>query len=505
MFDKKILCIGNETTATHDLVSELAVQNDTENHGLIKDPLFLPQYAGYYHTSIVDVPAGDILQNLSKKFNVIMMLDQSVDEYPHWKSFVNTFRLMINLEKQDCNTCFRNNTHNKDILYWYDVLHTSKSFCLIPFMTLSNDYGYATLCFKNPLPVTKIKDITDWSTDPAFAPIRHNLVAGIPMPDKCNTCYEREQEGGESTRQFESLEWAIKLKLKDVQDANQIKDPVVYDIRPSNKCNIMCRMCDDKHSHLIEQEYKKVGWQITTDKWKFQPFPYEKINYDTAERIYWAGGEPTVMPEFYAFLRDCIKNNTVDFDLNIGTNGQKISDRLWNLLKEFPRVTFNISIDGYKKINDYIRWLSDFETVRTNCFKIQDQGHILSFQTVFSMWNATRIHEIFEFYDRDFPGCNTLVQPSGGVADLKSPWNNPLREQVLESMHRCKQTKVCYNNGRNTEHLVDEMINRYSNYDYDPNVLAKFFEYNDTLDRARNSRLVDYIPELEHTRMLLLK
>ena len=501
MFKEKILCISNETLDSHNMVSKLALEDFTINHGLITDALFVPQESGYYHTSIADVPAGNIVLSLAKHFDSVKMLNQTIDSYPHDKSFVNTFRLMINLEKQGYATDFRNNINNKNILYWYDLLCTNKSFCLIPFMTLSNDYGYATLCFKNALPITKIKDITDWSTDPMFAPIRNNLVAGIVMPDKCNVCYEREQAGGESARQFESLEWAVGLKLNDVQDAKQIKDPVVYDIRPSNKCNIMCRMCDDKHSHLIEDEYKKIGWQTTTDEWKFQPFPYEKINYDTVERIYWAGGEPTVMPEFYSFLRDCIKKNQVNFDLNIGTNGQKISDRLWDLLKEFPRVTFNISIDGYKKVNDYIRWLSDFDSIRANCFKIKEAGHILSFQTVFSMWNATRIHEIFEFYDRDFPGCNTLVQPAGNLNNHMGPWHNPLRKQVLESIYRSKQTKVCYNNGRNTEHLLDEMINFYTNYDYDPIIFSKFLKYNDTLDRVRNSRLGDYIPELEQARV----
>jgi sulfatase maturation enzyme AslB (radical SAM superfamily) len=259
-------------------------------------------------------------------------------------------------------------------------------------------------------------------------------------------------------------------------------------------------MCDDRHSHLIEEENKKIGWKINTDESKLQAFPYERINYDTVERIYWAGGEPTVMPEFYAFLRDCIKNKQVDFDLNIGTNGLKISDSIWNLLKEFPRVTFSISIDGYKKVNDYIRWLSDFDTIRANCFKVQEEGHVLAFQTVFSVWNATRIHEIFEFYDRDFPGCNTLVQPAGSIGNIMSPWHNPLREQVLESMYRSRETQVYYNNGRNTNHLVDEIIGRYENHQFSPDILKSFFRYNDKLDQSRGSRLEDYIPELAEAR-----
>jgi len=70
-------------------------------------------------------------------------------------------------------------------------------------------------------------------------------------------------------------------------------------------------------------------------------------------------------------------------------------------------------------------------------------------------------------------------------------------------MRRCRETKVYYNVGRNTNHIIDEIIDRFENYDYDPKILARFFEYNDRLDQARNSRLGDYIPELEAARTLL--
>jgi pyruvate-formate lyase-activating enzyme len=331
------------------------------------------------------------------------------------------------------------------------------------------------------------------------------MLAGLQMPDKCGTCYEREEEGGESARQFESLEWAIHLKLSNKQELKKIAQPALYEIRPSNKCNIMCRMCDDKHSHLIEEENKKLGLAPLDEQWRYQDFPYDKINFDTVKRIYWAGGEPTVMPEFYAFLRRCVDQKQTDFDLCIGTNGMKISNTLIDLLKEFPRVTFSISFDGYKKINDYIRWGSNFDTIRDNCHRIINEGHQLAFQTVFSFYNATRIHEIYEFYDREFPGLNSLVQPAGGIGSHLGPWDNPLREQVLESMYRCQETKVYYNGGRNTDALVTEMINRYKNSECNFDVLTKFFQYNDRLDQARGSQLGDYIPELEQARLLVLK
>jgi len=503
MLDKKILCIGNETATTDQMVSDLASQHGAVNHGLIAlvNNLCLDK-PGYYHTTIVDVSPGDIVLDLAPQFDEIIMLDQSIDTYPHWKSFVNTFRLMIELEKKGYNTNFRNNDSNTTIIYWHDLLRSNRSLCALPFINLINDYGSATLCMKHSDPITQIDSITDWSTDPAFAPIRNNMMSGLQMPDKCHTCYEREQLGEESARQFESLEWVMDLGLKHKQDLKNIKYPVLYEIRPSNKCNIMCRMCDDKHSHLIEKENLQLGWPVVTDTWRMQPFPYDKIDFDTVKRIYWAGGEPTIMPDFYEFLRRCIKQGTVEFDLNIGTNAEKISDTIWDLLQQFPRVMLSVSIDGYQKVNDYIRWGSHFDNIKYNCFRALENGHQVSFQTVLSMWNATRVHEIFEFYDREFPGRNCLVQPAGLFDSHLGPWHNPLREQVSESMRRCRETRVYYNNGRNTSHAIEEVITRFENYDYDPAILQKFFEYNDALDQARGSRLIDYIPELEQARAL---
>jgi hypothetical protein len=116
------------------------------------------------------------------------------------------------------------------------------------------------------------------------------------------------------------------------------------------------------------------------------------------------------------------------------------------------------------------------------------------------MYNATRIHEVYEFYDRDFPGCNTLVQPASKFNGYLGPWHNPLREKILESMYRCRQTKVYHGNGRNTSDLVEELIDRCNHTDYNPKILSDFFNYNDKLDQSRGSRLADYIPELEESR-----
>jgi pyruvate-formate lyase-activating enzyme len=249
---------------------------------------------------------------------------------------------------------------------------------------------------------------------------------------------------------------------------------------------------------LIEKEYKKIGIPLVSARDNYQNTPFDQIDFESVQAIYIGGGEPTIMSEFYDFLQKCISVGRTNFDLNIGTNGLKFSDKIIKLLDHFSNVCFSVSFDGYKKINDYVRWRSDFDTIVDNTHMLQNRGHKIGFQTVFSMYNLTRIHEIFEFYDREFPGCSSLVNFGAGP-DHFEPDNHPCPDLVVESMKRCQQTKVYYANGRSLKSMVDLTLKQYSDPDYKVNVdhLRHFYEFNTKLDQSRGSKLVDYVPELE--------
>ena len=108
----------------------------------------------------------------------------------------------------------------------------------------------------------------------------------------------------------------------------------------------------------------------------------------------------------------------------------------------------------------------------------------------------------FEFYDQEYPGIGALAQVGGGQDDINLPYNHPCPELVIDSMKRCQQTKVYYSNGRSVRSMVDLLIDHYTNPDYKINIelLKKFYENNDKLDKSRNSQLGDYIPELQQAR-----
>jgi sulfatase maturation enzyme AslB (radical SAM superfamily) len=493
----KILVIANETSHTDSAVTDLASNNSRINHGLISDAKFIPINNGYYHTTVVDLSPGEIT-NLAKHFDTVMLLDQDPDSYPHFKSLVTTVRLMCDLELAGINTVYKETLAAKRLLYWRNFLKENKSFCFYPFAALINDKKFAHICEKNHVPVAKITDLNDWKNNTEFNNIRNKMIEGTLLPRYCGDCYLREEQGQESMRQFETLEWANRIGADTVDDFINIKKPLYYEIRPTNTCNIMCRTCDDQHSHLIEKEWKQIGIPlICVDP--YQNTQFDLIDFDSMKVVYVGGGEPTVIPEFYDFLRKCISLGRTDFELNIGTNGLKFSNTLIELLDHFSNVCLSISFDGYKKINDYVRWGSNFDTIVDNTRILREHGHKIGLQTVFSMYNLTRIHEIFEFYDREFPGCSSLVNYAGGLGNKIVPNNHPRPDLVVESMKKCQQTRVYYSNGRSIKSMVDLTLNYYSNPDYVVNVdhLKEFYEFNSKLDQARGSKLVDYIPELD--------
>jgi len=57
----KILFLGNNDDSTDRLVTELAKESSTVNHGLISQPEFIPDQPGYYHTTVMDLSWGALI------------------------------------------------------------------------------------------------------------------------------------------------------------------------------------------------------------------------------------------------------------------------------------------------------------------------------------------------------------------------------------------------------------------------------------------------------------
>ena len=497
--------MGNNTLDTNNKTSTLASADETINHGLINIVGFIPTHPGYYHTSILDLPAGDIIK-LAGNFDRIILFDQPVDTWDHWKPLLSTYKIMLELDSLGQHTVFKNNDNIKKFSLFYKMITENKSFCIYPWILLTEENNYVPLCTRSThKKVTTIKELKDWRTDPEYKKIRAKMLAGEKLPDHCQQCYDYESRGIESSRMFETMDWISKLDIESIEDLENIQHPYYYEIRLSNKCNLKCRSCKPEHSHLIDKEFKKFNIVYPSEQ-SFAYSNFDHVDIDSLTpytRIYIAGGEPTVIPEFYAFMEECIRRGKTDFDLTVGTNADKLSPRFLKLTDHFTNMNFSVSVDGHGLINDYSRWGSDFDTVMKNAQILKSRGHTVSFLTVPGIYNVTNLHLLFEYLDKEFPDAGMYLQINH--FGLESAYNHPTSQLVIESMKRCRQTKIYYADGRSTKTTIDSLFDYYSNKPVcDIKLLKEFFEFNDKLDQARNVQLINYIPELEDARQYIM-
>ena len=498
----KVLFLGTNDVSTDQEISKLATINGEHNYGLVSDSKFVPKDDGYYHTTIVDIWSGGIIE-VAKHFDKIQLLDQPKDQWSHWKSLLSTYKIMVELEKLGHCTEFRNNENIKSIQFMWDLLQDNKAFCVYPWMHLLEEYGDVLICSKSKTPIKKLEDLEDWRTDPEFVEIRDKLKGGERIHN-CNLCYEEEDLGFVSTRVHESMDWAVKMNIQSMEDL-EVALPTYYEVRPSNKCNLQCRMCCPENSHLIEKEFKEIKFEYPS--FKKQWGNYEHIDVENllpGTRIYSTGGEPTIIPEFYNFLDKCIALGRTDLDITLNTNGQKVNDKLVNLMHKFDEVNFSFSIDGYDRVNEYIRWNSVWDKTVVNAKRLRDEGFYVSLECIPSPWNITNLHLLYEFYDREFPDSTVFLQQVYWPDKTVNVFNHPLPELVVDSLTRVIKTNAYYTDARDNKSIIDTLLEHYSK-DPKPDLhwLGKFYEFNDLLDKSRNVKLVDYVPELEQGRKLL--
>jgi sulfatase maturation enzyme AslB (radical SAM superfamily) len=252
---------------------------------------------------------------------------------------------------------------------------------------------------------------------------------------------------------------------------------------------------------LIAREYKKLNLITDLPNNEFADFDF--IKFDQLKKLYVAGGEPTAIIELYDFLDQCIVNKQTNFEFVINTNATKLNSRFKQQIKHFSNLQFIVSIDGFDKLNHYIRWPADWETIVNNVRYLKQHNHTVSFNVTVSIYNVDSLDQLLTFFDTEFP--NTLVhcQLAGSKNDILSALNHPVTDRVLDSLKKTQHLN-CYKNDPLLISFIDGMIKHYQTRNsVDLDKLAKFFKFNDLLDQSRNIQLEDYVPSLAQCKGLL--
>jgi sulfatase maturation enzyme AslB (radical SAM superfamily) len=434
------------------------------------------------------------------KFDQVIILDQPKNQYSHPDAFYKTIRVAKEIAKSQL-VVYLDPTHKHSITFFQDLVNTNKSFCIFPFIELLSNNGNTTVCCRSSTTITPLKDLDDFRTNIKYQEIRTKMLNGELLPTHCSKCYSLEEKGIISARMQETVEWCNRLDLNTIEDLHNLTDPAYYEVRPSNVCNLQCRMCSPESSNQIAKEYKKLNLISQIPTQEFANFDF--IKFDQLKKLYVAGGEPTAMIELYDFLDKCIAQNKTDFEFIINTNATKFNSRLKQQIKHFSNLQFIVSIDGFDKLNHYIRWPSDWQTIVDNVRYLKQHNHVVSFNVTVSIYNVDTLDQLLTFFDTEFP--NTLVhcQLAEPKNDMLSALNHPMGEQVLDSFKKIQQLN-CYKNEPLLISFVDGIIQHYQTlHCVDLDKLSKFFKFNNLLDQSRNIKIDDYIPSLAHYKGLL--
>jgi sulfatase maturation enzyme AslB (radical SAM superfamily) len=379
-------------------------------------------------------------------------------------------------------------------------LKENKSFCLMPFVHLHiRENNDMRICCNATMDHFKKFDANfNFETDEDLKEIRSKMLNGEPVKF-CKTCYDLEDKGAQSFRLKDTKEWQMKLNVRNYEDVKT--NLVYYDIRNDNICNLSCRMCLPNFSSQLQKEYKVLGWAYDDIDLKNVGFN-QIVDLETVKKIQVAGGEPSIMPDVKLFLKKAIDAGRNDLEVRIISNVTNINKEYASLLKEFNNLYIIASIDGFEKLNYYIRWPSDWDTIVSNLKSLSLITNNLSFNVAVSIWNISKLSDLIKFLEKEFP--TNKISLSKVPQDHQCYTLFPNKEIVLGDLNEIKQLNS-YKCDANFRSMIDFIEKETLESEVDIGALEKFFNYNDALDKNRNIFLKDYIPELEECRKLITK
>lgn len=389
--------------------------------------------------------------------------------------------------------------------------YSSDTFCVLPWMHLYiGPDGNVLPCCRSDrnfsmgnIQTTSILDIAN---SDQFNQLRANMLNG-KRSKECSGCYVREDAGLTSSRQIYNLDWK-EFNPSNLNPNGTIDsfNPVFFDIRLSNVCNLKCRMCDGYFSSSIAQEevelFNKSPGSL---KSRQRNASLEEIlNYvQHAEQIYFAGGEPLLANEHYEILNKLIDCGNTDLEIAYNTNftnlfykNQPITD-WW---KHFKNVRVGASLDAHDDVAGYVRHGTVWATVEENLdFLRKTCPHVNFFVTsVVGFLNVVSLIELQQAWHQSgrLPISNfsfiILTRPEH-LSVTALPLHHKTRLELLIKSH----IDWCYSNSANTLAIQWQDVLTYMWSKDDSHHLGEFKRLTLLMDNHRKESFKKVFPEYE--------
>ena len=408
-------------------------------------------------------------------------------------------------------------------------------FCALPFVQYSTYNGgrYRLCCMaKEP---TELVDQEKLGIDGTWnhnyiKDVRERMTKGEWLPE-CSECLHLEKNNIVSSRQWENEVWEDVID-EVVADASvndwEVEQPLQFDFRLGNLCNLQCQMCNKEASHLVSVERATMvqsglganhpDWhgQIADKKLALlQPgidWASFKDMIGKARKIKLIGGEPTVAKDMFTLLDLAVESGHADhIELSFYTNITNMQDRWLEQLGKFEKVIVNCSLEGMGAMNDYLRPPSKWDSVWKNFDKLVKFSNTkagkrikVRVTTVNQVSNA--LHTVdFWRYMHDYQckndkgigmSTNQLVEPHYYSMAHSPQWLRDEQEaQVLEFLEEIKNSP----HYEDYEEPLMEMVNFGKDPDhvYNPEIMKQYIEITNNYDIFRGHDIMTVAPEFK--------
>ena len=410
---------------------------------------------------------------------------------------------------------------------------SNSGFCALPFVQYSTYNGgrFRLCCMaKEPKELVNQEKLGidgTWNHD-YIKDVRQRMTAGEKLPE-CVECHHLERNGIMSSRQWENKVWAD--VIDDVvanASANdwEIDQPLQFDFRLGNLCNLQCQMCNKEASHLVSVERATMvqsGLGANHPDWdgnianKKEALLQPGIEWESFERmlpyarkIKLIGGEPTVAQDMFKLLDIATASGHAEhIELSFYTNITNMQDKWLNQLAKFEKVIVNCSLEGMEDMNDYLRPPSKWASVWKNFDKLvkfsdTKEGKRIKVRvtTVNQITNALHIAKFWKFmHDYQMTSnrgigmsTNQLVEPAYYSMAHAPEWlKEEQREQILEFLKSIGNSP----HFEQYEEPLMELVNFSLDpeHKYDANIMRQYVQITENYDRFRGHDIIQVSPE----------
>jgi radical SAM protein with 4Fe4S-binding SPASM domain len=403
-----------------------------------------------------------------------------------------------------------------------------KTVCAVPWMHLALEPSGRVIpcCLTSPhsnatlgnLNKNSIEEI--WNGD-RMKNLRKQMIEG-KEPAICNKCFDQERVTGESGRVHHANAFPELLKnipkITEPDGTCNTMELKYWDFRFSNLCNFKCRSCGPDYSSAWVPDAKKLGWINEQDKvWNIDTvndltnLDFLKAQVLHVEKIYFAGGEPLMMPEHWQILELLDASERYDVKINYNTNtstlihnGKNVLD-YWRKWKP-AKIEVWPSLDEIGERAELIRSGTVWSKVEENLKAISELDNIIVRPGMtIGAWNVFRLPEIITYlvdigvikskkefgyhYNNFF--INMLMQPNHYHVQILP---DDFKQEVIVKLEKFIvdfDEKYDANIANRFTYILHELKTPFNQA-----AAKKFLEVTRSLDRVRNEDTFTVIPEM---------